>query len=169
MSEKTFILTAEIDGESFAWLDALRQRHFPPERNFLPAHLTLFHRCSRRQIHQLRLMEMPPEPIGLDFDAVRSLGAGVAIHASSAMLERFRHDVKEKMGGPVSRQDDQRWIPHVTIQNKVPADVARALHRKMESQFSARTGSVPGLLIWEYLNGPWKLMHRLPFESVRTR
>jgi len=42
--ETTYILTAEMDDDSFAWLAGLRRRHFPPERNFLPAHLTLFHR-----------------------------------------------------------------------------------------------------------------------------
>lgn len=29
----TYILTAELDPESFAWLDALRREHFLPERN----------------------------------------------------------------------------------------------------------------------------------------
>ena len=29
----TFILTAELDADSFAWLDGLRREHFPSERN----------------------------------------------------------------------------------------------------------------------------------------
>jgi hypothetical protein len=37
--ETTYILTAETDPESFAWLDGLRQQHFPPEGNLLSAHL----------------------------------------------------------------------------------------------------------------------------------
>jgi hypothetical protein len=44
--DRSFILTAELDPASFAWLDWLRREHFPPERNLLPAHLTLFHRLS---------------------------------------------------------------------------------------------------------------------------
>ena len=56
------------------------------------------------------------------------------------------------------------WAPHVTIQNKVPAGVARALHHEMQSRFAERAGCVPGLLVWEYLGGPWKLMQRLRFE-----
>ncbi|HEU5286581.1 MAG TPA: 2'-5' RNA ligase family protein, partial [Sphingomicrobium sp.] len=35
------IVTAELGAEDFAWLDALRRRHYPPERNRVPAHLTL--------------------------------------------------------------------------------------------------------------------------------
>jgi hypothetical protein len=39
-----------MKADSFAWLDGLRQPHFPVERNFLPAHLTLCHRLSSDQI-----------------------------------------------------------------------------------------------------------------------
>jgi DNA polymerase-4 len=68
--ETTYILTAEMDGESFAWLDSLRGEHFPPERNFLSAHLTLFHRLSAAQVAQLRSLEMPRGPVMLHFDRV---------------------------------------------------------------------------------------------------
>src|SRR5262245_10736097 len=51
--EPTYILTAELDADSFAWLDSLRRNHFSPERNLLPAHLTLFHRLSSAQMASL--------------------------------------------------------------------------------------------------------------------
>jgi hypothetical protein len=38
--ETTYILTAEMDDDSFASLDGLRRRHFPQERNFLPAQVS---------------------------------------------------------------------------------------------------------------------------------
>ena len=37
------IITAEIGKADLAWLDKLRQAHYPAERNHLPAHLTMFH------------------------------------------------------------------------------------------------------------------------------
>ena len=37
------IVTAEIAQRDFSWLEGLRRAHFPPERNRLSAHLTLFH------------------------------------------------------------------------------------------------------------------------------
>jgi hypothetical protein len=37
------IVAAELGATDFAWLDRLRRAHFPPDRNQLPAHLTLFH------------------------------------------------------------------------------------------------------------------------------
>ena len=37
------IVSAEFGAADFARLDGLRRAHFPPARNVLPAHLTLFH------------------------------------------------------------------------------------------------------------------------------
>ena len=37
------ILTAELPPELHRWATDLRERHFPPERNYLEAHVTLFH------------------------------------------------------------------------------------------------------------------------------
>ena len=37
------ILTLQLDERSFAFFGAQRRRYFPLERNFIPAHLTLFH------------------------------------------------------------------------------------------------------------------------------
>src|ERR1700761_4579300 len=125
--ETTYILTAEIDEGSFAWLDGLRRRHFPPERNFLPAHLTLFHRLSLAQAAGPRLLELPREPLALHFDGILFLGFGVALRARSAELEQLRSDARSKMGGEFSRQDSQPWKPHVTIQNKASSQAAREL------------------------------------------
>lgn len=152
----TYVLTAEMDDDSFGWLDALRRANFPPERNVLPAHLTLFHKLAPDQIDRLRLLELPSAPLQLRFDAVTFLGAGVAIRIQSDGLERLRADAKTVMGGELSRQDKQRWRPHVTVQNKVPAEIARQLHQRLTSDFVTRAGTANGLLIWEYLGGPWK-------------
>ena len=37
------ILTLMLDAGTQAWLEALRRAHFPPGRNLVPAHVTLFH------------------------------------------------------------------------------------------------------------------------------
>jgi hypothetical protein len=72
--------------------------------------------------------------------------------------------MRAAMGGEFSRQDSQAWRPHVTIQNKVLAETARHLYRTLQSGFAPRTGAVIGLLVWEYLGGPWKLIEQLRFE-----
>ncbi|WFU82596.1 2'-5' RNA ligase family protein [Bradyrhizobium sp. CIAT3101] len=160
----TFLLTAELDLTSFAWLDGLRRGHFPPERNLLPAHLTLFHRLSSAQTARLCKVRLPLGPIPILLDTPLLLGFGVAIRVRSLELEQVRSAARLAMGGEFSSQDSQGWRPHVTIQNKVAADDARRLHRELSTGFEPRAGAATGLLVWEYLNGPWKLVDRLPFE-----
>jgi hypothetical protein len=87
--ETTYILTAEMNGESFAWLDGLRREHFPPERNFLSAHLTLFHRLSAAQVAKLGSLEMPRAPVVLHFDHVALLGFGSRCTSSLPSLNDY--------------------------------------------------------------------------------
>ena len=42
------IVTAAMGAEDFAWLDRQRRAYFPPERNQLSAHLTMFHALPPR-------------------------------------------------------------------------------------------------------------------------
>jgi hypothetical protein len=166
LTEPIYILTAQLDDASFRWLDALRQQHFPPERNVLSAHLTMFHRLSPSQIERLQGVPLPATALPVAFDKVSFLGFGNAIHATSPQLERLRADVKAALGDGLSRQDDQRWTPHVTIQNKAPAETARALHAELTHTFESRAGMVIGLQVWEYLGGPWKHAQALPFGTT---
>lgn len=163
MTEPIYILTAQLDAGSFAWLDGLRRAHFPPTRNVLSAHLTMFHRLSRQQVAALQAMALPRAPIDVTFDAVMFLGFGNAIRAHSPDLERLRADIKAEISDEVSRQDNQRWRPHVTIQNKVTADVARALQAELTRDFRSHAGAITGLQVWHYLDGPWALEQCLPF------
>lgn len=121
--DPTYILTAELDPDSFAWFDGLRRAHFPPERIVLPAHVTLFHRLSSAQTGHLATFGFPtiPYPSCL---MRRSCSAPASLSAS---------------------------------------DAARRLHRDMSGKFEHRKGTVAGLLVWEYLGGPWKLDRRLSF------
>jgi 2'-5' RNA ligase superfamily len=161
--ETTYILTAEMDSESFARLDDLRRRHFPPERNLLPAHLTMFHRLSSAQTARLDGSDIPSVPIPILLDAAILLGSGVSIRIRSPELELLRAAARQAMGGEFSRQDSQGWRPHVTVQNKVSADAAKCLHLSLQNGFEPSAGVVTGLLVWEYLGGPWKLSRHLPF------
>lgn len=162
----TYILTAEMDDVSFAWLDELRRRHFPPERNFLPAHLTLFHRLTPAQVDRLQFLDLPGAAVVLRFDRVVLLGSGVALHVQSAEIERLRGEIRNAVAGEFSRQDSQPWRPHVTVQNKASAEMARELKSALENGFSERAGAATGLLLWEYLGGPWKPVERFAFGSA---
>jgi hypothetical protein len=50
--------------------------------------------------------------------------------------------------------------------DKVSAETARQLQQKLSDRFTERAGAVMGLLIWEYLGGPWKLADRIAFGKI---
>lgn len=162
--EPTYILTAELDSDTFTWLDGLRRDHFPVERNLLPAHLTLFHRLSASQVSGLNKLATPTAAVPIECSRILLLGFGVAVQIRSPALEQIRDTVRGAMGGEFSQQDRQKWRAHVTIQNKVTATLAKRLHQELENGFVPRHGRVTGLLVWTYLNGPWRLEKRWPFE-----
>ncbi|MBW1279601.1 2'-5' RNA ligase family protein, partial [Escherichia coli] len=55
----------------------------------------------------------------------------------------------------LTAQDRQGWRPHVTVQNKVTPETARALHADLAFGFTPFRFTAPGLLLWRYLGGPW--------------
>ena len=155
------ILTLALDGATFARLDALRRHYFPPERNVVPAHLTLFHALPgenatsiRRELAEIcaRQKSFAVEAVGL-----RSLGNGVAVAFSSAELVRLRQALAREWRDWLTAQDSAKIAPHVTVQNKVGADVARATLRELEAEFRPFTARAEGLNLWRYLSGPWRL------------
>jgi 2'-5' RNA ligase len=167
--DRPLILTLSFDGETFARLDALRRQYFPPERNVVPAHLTFFHALPaenavqiRREIGELCRRQ---KPFGIDAVGLRSLGNGVAIAFSSAELVRLRQALAREWRDWLTPQDSAKIAPHVTIQNKVGADAARATLRELEESFRPFTARAEGLSLWRYLGGPWRLEKTFRFEG----
>ena len=48
------IVTALFGAEDQAWFDRQRKAFFPPERNYLAAHLTLFHHLAPGLLPELK-------------------------------------------------------------------------------------------------------------------
>ena len=91
------ILSLQLDATLFAAVDALRREHFPPDRNHLAAHVTVFHHLPGDQLDEVaaRLAATcaataPPE---VSLPSVRFLGRGVAINVGSDALLRLRAEL----------------------------------------------------------------------------
>lgn len=162
------IVTAELGDADFAWLDRLRRAHFPPERNMLGAHLTMFHALppsSEGEVRErLKRLAQSPTPAAW-IDGLMDLGGGVAYRVVSPDLDRIRRELAEGMHGMLTAQDAAGWRPHVTIQNKVAPKVARALREQLEAGFERRPLGVRGLGLHRYLGGPWEPMAIYPFRG----
>ena len=145
----------------------LRRQHFPPERNQLDAHLTLFHHLppsiaeelKRRLSEETRGVRTPKARAG----GLMSLGRGVAFRIEAPELTAIRGRLAEAFAGLLTPQDAGGWRPHVTIQNKVQPNVARLLLAELQRGFAPRDVEIAGLASWWYRGGPWEPLSRHMF------
>ena len=162
------IITAVPGAADFAWLDGQRRAHFPPERNQLAAHLTMFHALppslEQEVSAQLKMLAQASRPRS-SISGLMNLGGGVAYRVQSDGLEALRNQIAEHFAGSLTAQDGQGWRPHVTIQNKVPAAQARALFDRLTRDFEPRPLAIHGLALYRYLGGPWEAIGRWPFRG----
>lgn len=169
MSNAPIIVTAILGKEDFAWLDRLRCAHYPAERNAVAAHLTLFHHLppslgaelADRLKAIVRSQRAPRAEIG----AVMKQARGVAYRIDSPDLAAIRADLAEMFSGLLTPQDQAGWRPHVTVQNKVSQQVARALHAELLEDFAPRPLNIAGLASHYYRGGPWEPIGEYRFRG----
>lgn len=154
------IVTALFGVEDFVWLDGLRQRHYPPERNKVPAHCTLFHHLAPELAAELkqRLVAATrgaPSPQAVLADVI-PLGQGVALRIRSPELAGIRAELADAFAPMLVPQDRAGWRAHVTIQNKAEPPAAKALLAEMRAAFRPRPLRIAGLASWWYRGGPWE-------------
>ncbi len=149
-------------------MNALRQAHFPPERNHLAAHVTLFHAlppsCEEELRQELTRLAAGPAPEG-QVEGVMSLGRGTAIRLSSPALIGLREELAERFWPLLSAQDQHRPRLHVTVQNKVTAEAARALQAQLGPAIRAETFRFSGLGLHVYAGGPWHYVKSWSFRG----
>lgn len=165
--EAPLVLTLALNPEAEQFFDTLRQRHFPPERNFLKAHLTLFHHLPQApQIrHDIETHCRQQENITLQVTDVVSLGRGVAYKLESPVLQNIHKQLQQQWQAWLTPQDKQKLWPHVTVQNKVPPEEVRALLHQLQQAFAPFNVQGTGLRLWKYLGGPWELAQTYLFEG----
>lgn len=161
------IVTALFGRQDQAWFDGKRREHYPPERNVLAAHLTLFHHLppsvaeelKHRLVQETRGLRAPPARV----TGLMSLGRGVAYRIDSPALEAIRAGLAEAFAGLLMPQDAGRWRPHVTVQNKVTPSLAKVVLGALAADFQPRTVEIAGLASWWYRGGPWEAHSRHMF------
>jgi hypothetical protein len=162
------ILTAWFDGVSQARFEVLRQAHFPAARNFIPAHLTLFHALPGEAADDVAssmvdaVRATPPLPFRTD--GVLFLGRGAALRVDCPGLAEVHGMLRGRWLDELAAQDRQPPKPHVTVQNKVAPDVARRTADALRG-IEPVVGLVKGLILWRYLGGPWDEVGRYAFAG----
>ena len=169
VDEAPLILSAVLDAPVQQRLDALRRAHFPPERNHLDAHVTLFHHLP-----------------GTEEDAVAAAVAAAVrgrrrrrwTSRACARSAAASRSCSPRPSWPGSAPDLARtWAPwltaqdrakrdlHVTVQNKVSPQAARALLAELTAGFVPERTRAVALALWRYRGGPWEPVARFAFAG----
>ncbi len=163
------IVTASLAAPDQSRFDALRQAHFPAARNYLKAHLTLFHAIPAVLEQELRqrlgalATELPPPRATVS--GLMNLGGGTAYRVVSDDIDAIRIELASAFRGHLTQQDSHGWRPHITVQNKVSASEARLLHDRLASDFAPHSLGIAGLAYDIYDGGPWLPGRRYPFRG----
>lgn len=154
------IITAEMGKSDQSWANGLRRTHFPAERNFLDAHITLFHHLPPSHLPEIKsrlaaLAAKCPPPVA-NLSEVMMLERGVAYRMDSTQLLFIRDELAHEFRGLLIPQDQARPRLHITVQNKVEPAAAKALHAELSATFRPRPLAISGLAAHYYRGGPWE-------------
>lgn len=169
--KRALIVTAWIDEEDMRPFSELRSRFFPGERNFLHAHVTLFHhiRSSVRERFIQFATERAAER-GCNNVRIKQpflMGKGVAYALDPQPLIDIREPLRKEFAESLTPQDARPWKrPHITVQNKVSPEDARQLLRHLEEKFEPCTVRLKGYKFFRYDYGPWTELGRAAFSST---
>lgn len=165
------IVTATMGAADQLYFNNLRAAHFPPERNHLAAHITLFHQLPPSCLGELdrlirRIAADTPPPVA-SLREIYSLGGGVAFRIDSPGLLAIRDDMAEHFTGMLTMQDQGTPRLHITVQNKVAPGEARALLAELAADFQSRPLTITGLAAHHYRGGPWEPAFARNFRGVK--
>jgi len=167
-----FIVTAELPPDLFSWADGLRRAHFPPERNHLAAHVTLFHAFAPSLREELRplLAELAAghAPPAARLTGLMNLGKGTALALESPGMLALRARIADHFHGALTAQDKHPPRLHITVQNKVTPEAARALQAELAPALRPRDFAFTGLGLHIYRGGPWEAAGRWPFRGKQV-
>ena len=164
-----FIVTAELPEAVFAWANSLRAEHFPPTRNWLKAHVTLFHSFAPSLREELprflaRMAAEFAQPEA-ELNGLMDLGGGTALALRSPAMLAVRQHIADHFWDMLTKQDQGGKKLHITIQNKVERKVARELQARLAPQLRVRRFAFTGLGLHIYRSPYWEAVSTWKFRG----
>jgi hypothetical protein len=162
------IVTAELPEALQSRADQLRRLHYPPARNVLAAHVTLFHALPPSVEDELRdalSAEARAKPVPARLEGVMSLGSGTALRIASPAMLAIWERLADRFHGLLTPQDEHAPRLHVTIQNKVSPHEAKELMKRLIPAIEAHDFAFAGLALHRYRGGPWETLKRWSFRG----
>jgi hypothetical protein len=153
------LIVAELPPDVFAWADALRREHYPPDRNRMGAHVTLFHglppSAEPSVLPLLADLSRNPAPEAA-ISGLRDLDPGTAFAIDSADLVTLHADMAERLHGLIQQKDARPFRPHITVQAKVTAAEAKALRASLALSVQPRDFRFRGLGLYGWTGEIWR-------------
>jgi 2'-5' RNA ligase len=166
---KPLVVTLQLDCLTADYFDRLRAAHFPAAINYLKAHLTLFHNLpgdkERAVLEAIGAAAASRAPFMVTVAGPMKLGRGTSFRIESVDLHALRVTLAQVFGAWLSKQDREKFRPHVTVQNKVAPQTAAALFDHLSRDFSPFTSIAEGLQLWRYEGGPWSPVAAFAFQG----
>jgi 2'-5' RNA ligase len=163
---RPLIVSLEVEDRAQARFDAERAALFPAGRTVIGAHVTLFHAlpgATEAAVTGELAAAAACAPFRVEVAELMSLGRGVAYRLRSAELLALHRRLQAGWWDQLSPQDQQRFRPHVTVQNKVSPEVARRTLEQLREDFVPFWTTARALRLWRYDGGPWTPRQRFPF------
>jgi hypothetical protein len=161
------LVTAELPADVFAWAEALRRAHYPPARNRLGAHVTLLHGLPpsadaevRRRLAELSARSAPEAQIV----GLMDLGRGTALAVDSPGMVELHAELAERLHGVIQQRDARPLRLHVTVQNKVSRQEAKALQDELRRTLHRQRFRFRGLGLYLWRDELWRLSSLYPFR-----
>jgi len=163
------IITATLPPDLHRWATSLRARNFPAERNWLEAHVTLFHALppsAEPEVNAALKQEAARSaPIPARLEGVMSLGRGTALRVASPAMLALRDRLANRFHGVLTAQDAHRPRLHITVQNKVTPAEAKVLQAELAPLVTPRDFAFRGLALYRYRGGPWENVRDFAFRG----
>jgi hypothetical protein len=165
-STKPLVATFAITPSVQSYFNELRRKHFPAERNYLDAHLTLFHALPDKPWIFADFQELSEnqQPLDVTVQSIMSLGGGTAFKIVSSGLSLLHQQLQKRWFEHITNQDRQKRNFHITVQNKVEPAEAKKLQADLMTDFLPFSFTVTGIQLWRYHNGPWEYLRKFDFE-----
>jgi 2'-5' RNA ligase superfamily len=170
--DKVYVLTLLLSHTLAGPMEVLRRRHFPVERNKVPAHISVFRALPESRLEQIKstltALANSTSPYEICTSRVMRNHSGVAMRMDIPSERKTRKIWEQLMRQWrfLSTQDREIWRGHWTIMNRVQ-EWAKIQQAEYELKKLEETkGQVRGLTLWRYEDdGTWTHESDYVFKS----
>ena len=160
------IVTLKIDEASQLFFDEQRTAYFPAHANYVPAHITLFHKLPSDNIdieNALAAFAKRPTFESVIADIILHKNS-VAYSIQSHTLQQLHAEMQQVFEPFLIRNDRKILTPHITIQNKVTAYKAYKTHALLLKDFNPFAVKAFGFTSWYYVKSYWEKKEEYSFD-----